>query len=160
MAMSTLPPEAPNPNPIETMRKQIVDMANATQFFQALPIIHDEKGDVDQLVRVAIEKLNLACVFELGPGKVRFPALSAWAIDLKPTFTITERVLLNRDKNRPGYHGKIATDVLCELYAIFHPLQPGGSPVILEGHEQLANTGGVIIYQVTGKMSAGWREQK
>jgi hypothetical protein len=153
-----IPSEKPNPNPIEETKKRIVDFANARPFFQQIPVITDERGDVETQVQVALNKLGLSTVFEMNSGAVKYPGVGCYSIDLVPTFTITERVLLNRNEKAANFTGKIATDVLCELYAIFHPMQAGGSPLYLTGHSVENNTGGVIIYQLTGKLSAGWKE--
>lgn len=158
--MSTLPPNAPNPNPIEHLRREILARLNASEFFQQIPIIHDEKGDIDSQIAQALQKnLNLLCVMEIGSGKVSFPAVGAVAIEARVMFTVTERTLLNRDANRSGYSGKIATDVLCELFAQLSPNRAGGSPVILESWEPLSNMKGQIILQASGFAQLGWSEK-
>lgn len=157
--MSTLPPTTPNANPIEALRAEILGRLNASKFFQAVPILHDERGDIDSQIQQSLKKnLNLVCVMELGRGTMRFPAAGAVAAETRVVFTITERTLFNRDKNRPGYNGKIASDVLCELCAQLNPNNPGGSPVVLEYWEPLSNMKGQIILQVSGYAQLGWQE--
>jgi hypothetical protein len=48
-----------------------------------------------------------------------------------------------------------------EIYAIFDPIKisetAAGLPMTLDGFDLIKNTGGTIIYQITGTAQAGWK---
>ena len=145
-------------NPIDAAKKQVRDFVAQHEFFSNVPVITDEKGDVDTAIEAALQQLGLGLVFEIDTATVQYPALGATAIKAKAVFTITENVLINRDENNPDAAGKRATDVVCELFSIFNPMQ-AAVPVVLETMVPLSNTGGIVRFQVNGYLNMSWQQK-
>ena len=145
-------------NPIDEIKAEVVRRVNAHPFFKNIQCISDEAGDLDTQVVKKLGELGLVVVFEILKGDVQFEGVGAYGINLAPTFTITEQVLMNRDEKSQGYTGKTATDVVCQLFAIFNPLG-GTHPIRPTAFNLINNTGSVITYQITGKCAAGWTEK-
>jgi hypothetical protein len=145
-------------NPIDAAKKKVRDFVAKHEFFSNVEVLTDEKGDLDTSVASALQQLGLGLVFEIDTATVQFPALGSTAIKAKAVFTITENVLFNRDENNLEASGKRATDVVCELFSIFNPLQ-GEVPVVLETMVPLSNTGGIVRFQVNGYLNMSWQQK-
>lgn len=144
-------------NPLDTTRTGIVERINKHPWFQNVQVILDEKGDVENQVEQKLATLGLALIFEMETGKPSYPNIGSYVMDLAPVFTIQENVLINRDPNNNEATGKTASDVLCKLYEIFHPMQPG-LPILIElqDFELIGDTGGVVTFTLNGKTTAHW----
>ncbi len=146
-------------NPIDAAKKEVRDFVAKHEFFSNVEILTDEKGDLDTTVAAALQKLGLGVVFEMDTGTVKYPALGSTVMKVKAVFTITENVLINRDENNQDATGKRATDVVCELFAIFNPAQDA-VPVVLETLVPTSNTGGVVAFQINGYVDMGWKQKQ
>lgn len=129
---------------------------NADPFFENIKCLLDEKGDLEAKVEKQLASLGLAVIFELEKGDVAYPSIGAYVVDLKPSFTIMENVLINRDPQNTGASGKTAADVIDRLFQIFHPLT-GRNPIYLLGFELISDAGGVVIYNMPAKAKASWK---
>lgn len=148
-------------NPIDALKKAVVDHVANQPFFSNITVIADDQGDVDTQIAVALSEIGLGVVFEANEGRVRFQAVGSGHIDLTPTFTITENVLINRDPENARRTGKTASDVVVNLFDIFNPLASRDPlPITLQEFEVVNNTGSVITYQITGRAQLGWTSKQ
>jgi len=146
-------------NMIDQLKKSVVDLVNSKPFFENLKVISDEKGDLDIEIEKKIISIGMSIVFECNEGRVSKPGMGSSAMDLMPTFTIEENVLINRNPDNPDASGKTATDVVCELFAVFNPMTATEPlPITLEKFETINNTGNVVRYQIIGKVQVGWKQ--
>lgn len=146
-------------NPIDAIKREVVDLLKSRPFFANIDVLSDDKGDLDTTVATALQRLGLGVVFELESGRVKNPNLGAREIDLKATFTIVENVLINRDAGNVEGSGKTASDIVVELFAIFNPMA-SAVRLYLADFSLISNTGGVITYQVNGTVPAGWKTKE
>jgi len=148
-------------NPIDVIKKDIVDYINAQPYFQGINCIWDEAGDVDTQILARVNAIGIGILVECVKGKVEFKAVGSQAMEMTVTITIEENVMVNRDPGNASASGKKATDILCELFALFNPIEAAqrgeGLPFTVDDYDLVRNTGGRIIYQITGTAKAGWK---
>ena len=148
-------------NPIEAVKHAAAAIIQAEEYFKNVPVVVDDKGDVDTQIDVALQQTGLGIVIECIEGKVLYQAVGSSAVELQPTLTITENVLINRDPSNTSASGKTASDVLCNLLALFNPLTASAAgrelPLYMSSWDLLSNMGSTIIYQIKCRANAGWK---
>lgn len=151
-------PPAPS-NPLDETRQKIMERVNADPFLQNINCLLDEKGDLDAKVEAQLAKLGLALIFEIEKGTPSFPAAGAFKIELKASFTVLENVLINRDPQNASASGKFASDVICRLYEVFHPMKPQ-NPLHLGDWNLISDVSSVVNYNVEGIAYVRWTPKK
>lgn len=145
-------------NPIDAVKQEIAALIRANSFFDNIDVLTDEKGDIDTTILIALQKVGVGIVIEVDRGSVISPNVGSSDVELTCVISIVENVLINRDPENVSASGKRATDLVCELMAMFNPMHKA-VPMTVTPFELQNNTGGVITWQMTAKVYAGWKQK-
>lgn len=146
-------------NPIDQVKQEISKLIRSEPYFDNIDVLTDEAGDLDVIVLNALQKVGIGIVVEVASGKIKEVNIGSQAVDLKCVVTVQENVLINRDPNNVSASGKRATDLICELLALFNPIN-GAVPIVFSDFDLVSNMGGVITYQANGTVQAGWKRKQ
>lgn len=140
-------------DPIRAIQEAVADRIRNASWFSNVAIVTADPGDVLAKVQEAIGKLGICIVIEPLEGGAESNGSSGLDLDVQLGISVAERPTLNRS---PKGTNKKATEVIARLLCLFNPTNTTPIPATL-GRWKLANdTGGLVVYQVTGHASASW----
>lgn len=134
------------------------DLKNAIQanpWFSNVPVVVQDKGDVNNQIELALNKLGIGIVIEQADGRIDFQGPAVVSIPLNTTITISENVLINRSESGSG---KRADQVLIRLILLFNPYSAAGQLISLKKFSLINDMGGSLVYQLFGEVSLGLSE--
>jgi hypothetical protein len=142
-------------NPIDALRIEVVEFVKSHEYFSNVPVLNNIKGDIESQINAKLEELGLVVSFETPKGKTDYPGLGSSAITSPCFFNIIECVVINRDPGNKAASGKTATDVVCELIAIFNP-QSRSIKFDVTDYEEIPTVDGYTQWRVNGTAKLGW----
>lgn len=116
-----------NSLPLLQLQQIVADRLDADMWFDLIPVITENLGDVAKIVEIAVAKLGSCVVVETPTANCSHPNVPAIEFDEIPiVVTVWENVLLNRDTNNDSASQKAAIDTAQVICALIHHYQPSG----------------------------------
>lgn len=113
--------------PLLQIQQLIADKLDADVWFDQIPVITENLGDVASIVDIAVSKLGSCVVVETPTANCSHPNAPAIEFDEVPiVVTVWENVLLNRDANNESASNLKALDTAQVICALLHHFQPEG----------------------------------
>lgn len=141
-------------DPIRALQEAVANHIRQQPWFANVTVITADPGDVITQVNTALGKLGICIVIEPleGSGENNGNAGSL-DIEVQLGISVAERALTNRSASGTN---KRATQVIVKLLQLFNPLNATPIPATLGRWKLTNDTGGMVVYQVTGRSNACW----
>lgn len=151
-----------NSLPLLLIQQLIADRLDGDAWFDLIPVISENLGDVATIVEIAVAKIGCCVVVETPTANCSHPNVPSIDFDEIPiVVTVWENVLLNRDTNNASASQKYALDTAQVIVALIHHYQPEGwntfiavTPTITKADDPDLNG-----YHCRFRISAGLRYQ-
>lgn len=146
--------------PLRLVQQLIQDRLDGDAWFDLIPVITENLGDIASIVDIAVAKLGSVVVVETPTASINHPNAPAADLDEIPVVvTVWENVPLNRDANNAAASQKRAVDTAQVIVALLHGYQAEGwnsffatSPTIERADDPL-----LVGYHVRFRISCGLR---
>jgi hypothetical protein len=140
---------------LSDVNKDLQKAIQIAPWFANVSVVVQDKGDVENQITTALNKLGIGIVIEQADGSIDFQGPGIVSIPLKTVITISENVLINRS---PNGSRKRADQVLIRLILLFNPYSGNGQLIRLKSFALINDMGGSLVYQLTGEVSLGLSE--
>lgn len=112
--------------PLLELQELIATKLDNDQWFDQIPVITENLGDVATIVEIAVSKLGSCVVVETPTANLSHPNTPAVQFDEVPlVVTVWENVLLNRDTNNADASNQKALETAQVIVALLHHFEPG-----------------------------------
>lgn len=112
--------------PLLELQELIATRLDNDQWFDRIPVITENLGDVATIVDIAVSKLGSCVVVETPTANCSHPNVPAVEFDEVPiVVTVWENVILNRDADNTAASNKKALETAQVICALLHHFEPG-----------------------------------
>jgi hypothetical protein len=140
-------------DPLRDVQDSIKAVLTAQPWFAGIDIITEQKGDVLNRIDIALGKLGLCIVIETLTGKPEAMGSGAYTLELSVGITITENVIINQGSTGSKKPASMVVAMILCLLSSSRPL----CPAYCTGFTLVNDSAGLLIYQINGKASAGFK---